>query len=76
MTWSIIARDPDTGQIGIAVATKFFAVGARVPHIAPRIGARRHAGAGQSLYGIDGLTAAARRQGAARRRSRSLTRAR
>jgi len=31
MTWSIIARDPRTGEIGIAVATKFFAVGGRVP---------------------------------------------
>jgi uncharacterized Ntn-hydrolase superfamily protein len=35
MTWSIIARDSTGGQFGIAVATKFFAVGARVPHIAP-----------------------------------------
>ncbi len=26
MTWSIIAKDNATGQIGIAVATKFFAV--------------------------------------------------
>jgi uncharacterized Ntn-hydrolase superfamily protein len=39
MTWSIIARDPVTGQIGIAVATRFFAVGARVPYIAAGIGA-------------------------------------
>ena len=39
MTWSIIARDSATGQLGIAVATRFFAVGALVPHIAPRIGA-------------------------------------
>ena len=48
MTWSIIARDSATGQFGIAVATKFFAVGARVPHIAAGVGARRDAGAGQS----------------------------
>ena len=39
MTWSIIAKDSATGQIGIAVATKFFAVGARVPHIAAGAGA-------------------------------------
>ena len=38
MTWSIIAKDNATGQIAIAVATKFFAVGSRVPHIAPAIG--------------------------------------
>ena len=30
---------PATGQFGIAVATRFFAVGARVPHIADRLGA-------------------------------------
>src|ERR1019366_5360584 len=41
MTWSIIARDNATGQFGIAVATRFFAVGARVPHIAAGIGGWR-----------------------------------
>ena len=30
MTWSLIARDHATGAFGIAVATKNFAVGARV----------------------------------------------
>ncbi len=39
MTWSIIARDEATGRIGIAVATRFFAVGARVPHIRHGVGA-------------------------------------
>ncbi|MFO1084384.1 MAG: DUF1028 domain-containing protein [Reyranellaceae bacterium] len=39
MTWSIIFRERDTGRIAIAVATKFFAVGARVPNIAPAKGA-------------------------------------
>ena len=29
MTFSIIARDEETGRIGVAVASKFFAVGAR-----------------------------------------------
>jgi uncharacterized Ntn-hydrolase superfamily protein len=33
MTWSIIARDEQTGRIAIAVATRFFAVGALVSHI-------------------------------------------
>jgi uncharacterized Ntn-hydrolase superfamily protein len=32
MTWSIIARDPATGAFGVAVATKFFAVGSLCPH--------------------------------------------
>jgi uncharacterized Ntn-hydrolase superfamily protein len=39
MTWSIIARDEPTGRIGIAVATRFFAVGALVPHIETGVGA-------------------------------------
>ncbi len=33
MTYSIVARDPDTGHYGVAVASRFFAVGALVPHI-------------------------------------------
>jgi len=33
VTWSIIARDTQTGRVGIAVATRFFAVGALVPYI-------------------------------------------
>ena len=39
MTWSIIARDEQTGRVGIAVATRFFAVGAMVPHIRTGAGA-------------------------------------
>lgn len=31
MTWSILARDPGTGLFGIAIASKFFAVGAPCP---------------------------------------------
>jgi uncharacterized Ntn-hydrolase superfamily protein len=55
MTWSIIARDPSTGQIGIAVATRFFAVGARVPHIAPGIGGIATQALVTTYYGIDGV---------------------
>jgi len=33
MTYSIVARDPQTGHLGIAVASRFFAVGALVPHV-------------------------------------------
>ena len=39
MTWSIIARDEATGRVGIIVATRFFAVGALVPHIKTGVGA-------------------------------------
>ena len=54
MTWSIIARDSATGQLGIAVATRFFAVGALVPHIAPGIGAIATQALVNPYYGIDG----------------------
>src|SRR5215472_11081624 len=55
MTWSIIARDSGSGQIGIAVATKFFAVGARVPHIAAGIGGVATQALVNPYYGIDGV---------------------
>jgi uncharacterized Ntn-hydrolase superfamily protein len=55
MTWSIIARDSTTGQIGIAVATRFFAVGARVPHIAPGLGGIATQAMVNPYYGIDGV---------------------
>jgi uncharacterized Ntn-hydrolase superfamily protein len=55
MTWSIIARDSVSGQFGIAVATKFFAVGARVPHIAAGSGAVATQALVNCYYGIDGV---------------------
>jgi uncharacterized Ntn-hydrolase superfamily protein len=55
MTFSIIARDLTTGSFGIAVATKFFAVGARVPHIASGIGAVATQALLNPFYGVDGL---------------------
>jgi uncharacterized Ntn-hydrolase superfamily protein len=55
MTWSIIARDHATGQIGIAVATRFFAVGARVPHIAAGRGGIATQALSNPYYGIDGV---------------------
>jgi uncharacterized Ntn-hydrolase superfamily protein len=55
MTWSIIARDSSTGQFGIAVATRFFAVGARVPYIAAGHGGIATQALTNPYYGIDGL---------------------
>ena len=55
MTWSIIARDQDTGRFGIAVATRFFAVGALVPHVKSRIGAIATQALVNPFYGTDGL---------------------
>jgi uncharacterized Ntn-hydrolase superfamily protein len=39
MTWSIVARDPETGLYGIAIASRFFAVGAVCPWTAGKAGA-------------------------------------
>ena len=39
MTWSIIARDAESGAFGVAVTTKFFAVGALCPHAQSGVGA-------------------------------------
>ena len=55
MTWSIIARDEATGRIGIAVATRFFAVGALVPHIKTGVGAIASQAFMNPHYGPQGL---------------------
>jgi uncharacterized Ntn-hydrolase superfamily protein len=54
MTWSLIARDA-SGAFGIAVATKNFAVGCRVPHIAAGIGAVATQALVNPFYGVNGL---------------------
>src|SRR5215470_13928434 len=55
MTWSIIARDSATGRFGIAAASRFFAVGVRLPFIASGVGAVATQALVNSLYGPDGL---------------------
>jgi uncharacterized Ntn-hydrolase superfamily protein len=55
MTWSIVACDKTSGQLGVAVATKFFAVGAIVPFIASKVGAIATQALVNPYYGIDGL---------------------
>jgi uncharacterized Ntn-hydrolase superfamily protein len=55
MTWSIIARDEQTGRIGIAVATRAFAVGALVPHIRTGAGAIASQAFVNPYYGTRGL---------------------
>ena len=55
MTWSIIARDKNTGQFGIAVATRFFAAGALVPHLKSRVGAIATQALVNLFYGTNGL---------------------
>ena len=44
MTYSIVARDPDSGAFGVAVQSAYFSVGAVVPWVAAGVGAVRDAG--------------------------------
>jgi uncharacterized Ntn-hydrolase superfamily protein len=55
MTWSIVARDPSTGAFGVAVATRFFAVGALCPHALGRVGALATQALVNPTYGPRGL---------------------
>ncbi|MFP3543641.1 DUF1028 domain-containing protein [Rhizobium sp. SIMBA_035] len=55
MTYSIVARDPSTGHLGIAVASRFFAVGGIVPHVRGGIGAVATQAFVNPLNGVDGL---------------------
>jgi len=50
-TFSIVARDPDTGDLGVAVASKFLAVGAYVPYARAGVGAVASQAYGNSTYG-------------------------
>ncbi len=54
MTFSIAARDPATGSIGIAVASRFFACGAMVPYVSARSAFASQAFI-NPLWGLDGL---------------------
>src|SRR5512141_1810816 len=54
MTWSIVARDA-TGAFGIAIASRFFAVGALCPHVKSGVGALATQALVNPLYGPRGL---------------------
>src|SRR3954465_10686924 len=55
MTWSIIARDPTNGAYGIAIASKFFAVGALCPHGEGGVGAASTEALPNALGGYRGI---------------------
>src|SRR6516225_9476818 len=55
MTWSIIARDAESGAFGVAVTTKFFAVGALCPHAGSGIGALATQALVNPTFGPQGL---------------------
>ena len=54
MTYSIVARDAATGMLGVAVASRFFAVGAVCPHIRGGRGAVSTQAFVNPLWGIEG----------------------
>ncbi len=55
MTWSILARDPATGTLGAAVATRFFAVGALAIAVEGGVGAMATQALINPMYAIHGL---------------------
>jgi len=64
MTFSIVARDPATGDLGVAVASKFLAVGSVVPWARAGAGAIATQALANVRYGPDGLAALAAGGGA------------
>ncbi len=54
-TFSITARCPRSGQFGVAVASKYLAVGAAVPFVRAGVGAVATQARGNPLFGPEGL---------------------
>jgi uncharacterized Ntn-hydrolase superfamily protein len=54
MTWSILARD-DSGRLGVAIASRFFAVGALCVHTQRGVGALSTQALMNPLYGPQGM---------------------
>ena len=62
MTYSIVARDPETGQFGVAVQTCTFGVGRLVPWAIAGVGAVASQAMGEPAYGprcLDAMAAGA-----------------
>ena len=55
MTWSILARDPATGTLGVAVATRFFAVGALAIHLEGGVAALATQALINPMYALQGM---------------------
>lgn len=54
-TFSIVARDPENGDLGVAVQSKFLAVGAVVPWARAGVGAVATQAWANTAYGTEGL---------------------
>jgi uncharacterized Ntn-hydrolase superfamily protein len=57
VTYSIVARDPDTGDLGVAVQSHFFSVGSICPWVEPGVGAVATQSEALPSYGPRGLDA-------------------
>jgi uncharacterized Ntn-hydrolase superfamily protein len=55
MTWSILARDPVSGALGAAVATRFFAVGALAIHVEGGVAALATQALINPMYAVHGM---------------------
>jgi uncharacterized Ntn-hydrolase superfamily protein len=55
-TFSIVARDPVTGDLGVAVQSHWFSVGSAVPWAEPGVGAVATQSFTEPSYGVLGLT--------------------
>ena len=55
MTYSIVARDPESGELGVAVQTRWFNVGETVPWAEPGVGAVATQSFSEKSYGPLGL---------------------
>jgi uncharacterized Ntn-hydrolase superfamily protein len=55
VTYSIVARDPATGELGVAVQSHWFSVGATVPWAEPAIGAVATQSIAEPSYGPNAL---------------------
>ncbi|MGB8166192.1 MAG: DUF1028 domain-containing protein [Chthoniobacteraceae bacterium] len=54
-TFSIVARDPATGELGVAVESKYFSVGSVVPWAQAGVGAVATQSLAKTTYGSEGL---------------------
>jgi uncharacterized Ntn-hydrolase superfamily protein len=55
LTYSIVARDPATGELGVAVQSHWFSVGSTVPWAEPGVGAVATQAIADPSYGPDAL---------------------
>ena len=70
MTYSIVARDPETGEMGVAVQSHYFTVGPIVPWLRAGVGAVATQSFVEPAYGLRGLARMAAGERRAGRRSR------